>query len=335
MKKFVSLLLALMFVLTCFTACASKQTPAQDTAQDTAQDAAQDAAKDDSIAIGVSVMTLENAIWAQTCTAIQEQCKAKGWECTLLDCKSTAETQISQIENFISKGVDAIVVNPTDQAALEGVMKQAMDQGIKVISWDIDTEAADVCLLVSNYEVGYTIGEQAAKWINEKYDGVTEICVLDYPEAGTEVIKRADGIVDALTELAPNSTVVARVSHEGSPSGGMSAMESVLQAHPGTRVVCSVGDGGAMGANEALKAAGLSGDECGIFSADGTQEFLSKIIAGEPCKMSVQLDVPEDKANTILDACEKLISGETMDHYLYTNVLVIDGTNAQDYYTGE
>ena len=51
--------------------------------------------------------------------------------------------------------------------------------------------------------------------------------------------------------------------------------------------------------------------------------------------MSVQLDVPEDKANTILDAYEKLISGETMDHYLYTNVLVIDGTNAQDYYTGE
>ena len=170
MKKIVSLFLALMFVLMCFTACASKQIPTQDTTQDTAQDttqdtardAAQNTAKDDKIAIGVSVMTLENAIWAQTCTAIQEQCKAKGWECTLLDCKSTAETQISQIENFISKGVDAIVVNPTDQAALEGVMKQAMDQGIKVISWDIDTDAADVCLLVSNYEVGYTIGQQAA-----------------------------------------------------------------------------------------------------------------------------------------------------------------------------
>ena len=160
MKKFVSLLLALMFVLTCFTACASKQTPAQDSAQDTATD--------DKISIGVSVMTLENAIWAQTCTAIQEQCKAKGWECTLLDCKSTAETQISQIENFISKGVDAIIVNPTDQAALEGVMKQAMDAGIKVISWDIDTDAADVCLLVSNYDVGYTIGEQDRKSVGRE-----------------------------------------------------------------------------------------------------------------------------------------------------------------------
>lgn len=313
MKKIVALLLALTLVLTCLTACGKSQKD------------------DDTVSIGVSVMTLENAIWAQTCTALQEQCKAKGWECTLLDCKSTAETQISQLENFISKNVDVIVVNPTDQAALETVMKQAMEKGIKVISWDIDTTAADICLLVSNYEVGRTIGEQAAKWINENYDGKTEICVLDYPEAGTEVIKRADGIVDALKEYAPESTVVARVSHEGSPSGGMAAMESVLQANPNTRVVCSVGDGGAMGANEAMKAAGLSGSECGIFSADGTEEFLSKIIAGEPCKMSVQLDVPEDKAEMILSACEKLLGGEEVDRYMYTNVLVIDGTNASDY----
>ena len=53
MKKFVSLLLALMFVLTCFTACASKQPPAQDTAHDTAQDTA----KDDSIAFVASILT--------------------------------------------------------------------------------------------------------------------------------------------------------------------------------------------------------------------------------------------------------------------------------------
>ncbi|MGM9552915.1 MAG: sugar ABC transporter substrate-binding protein [Faecousia sp.] len=320
MKKLVAILLALTLILACFSACSKSEETEKE---------------DGKISIGVSVMTLENAIWAQTCTEIQEQCKAKGWDCTLLDCNSTAETQISQLENFISKGVDVIVVNPTDQAALEGVMKQAMDKGIKVISWDIDTDAADVCLLVSNYEVGYSIGEQAAKWIQANYDGKTEICVLDYPEAGTEVIKRADGIVDALTELVPESTIVARVSHEGSPSGGMAAMESVLQAHPNTRVVCSVGDGGAMGANEAMKAAGLSGSECGIFSADGTQEFLSKIIAGEPCKMSVQLDVPEDKAKVILDACDKLMKGEAIDHYLYTNVLVIDETNAKDYYTAE
>lgn len=320
MKKLIALLLAMILVLSVFSACS---------------DDAAESGDDGKIKIGVSVMTLENAIWAQTCTALQEQCEAKGWDCTLLDCKSTAETQISQLENFISEGVDVIVVNPTDQAALETVMRQAMDAGIKVISWDIDTEAADICLLVSNYEVGYTIGSEAAEWINANYDGVAEICVLDYPEAGTEVIKRADGIVDALKDKAPNSTVVARVSHEGSPSGGMAAMESVLQANPNVRVVCSVGDGGAMGANEALKAAGLSGAECGIFSADGTQEFLSKIIGGEPCKMSVQLDVPEDKANMIIAACESLINGEKVDRYMYTNVLVIDEENAKDYYSGD
>ncbi|MDO4343282.1 MAG: sugar ABC transporter substrate-binding protein [Eubacteriales bacterium] len=293
------------------------------------------AQENNEISVGVTVMTLANTIWAETCTAIENDCQEKGWECTIVDCKSTAETQITQVENFIQKGVDAIVINPTDQAALELVMKQAMEKGIKVLSWDIDTEAADCCLLVSNYDVGYEIGTQAANWINEKLGGEAEVCILDYPEAGAEVIKRADGIKAAIEEKSPDAKIVAQVSHQGSADGGMQAMENVLQAHPNTRVVCSVGDGGAMGANEALKAAGISGDEAGIFSADGTEEFLSKIAAGEPCKMSVLLDVPEDKADIITGTVEKLLNGEDVEQYLYTNVQVIDESNLNEFYTAD
>ncbi|WP_138264147.1 sugar ABC transporter substrate-binding protein [[Clostridium] hylemonae] len=287
---------------------------------------------DKEISIGVTVMTLANTIWAETCTAIEDNCKENGWKCTVVDCSSTAQTQITQVENFIQKGVDAIVINPTDQAALETVMKEAMDAGIKVISWDIDSDAADCCLLVDNYNVGYEIGKQAADWIEDNLDGKAEVCILDYPEAGAEVIKRADGINDAITELSPNSKVVAQVSHQGSTDGGMQAMENVLQSNPDCRVVCSVGDGGAMGANEALKAAGIKGEEAGIFSADGTTEFLSKIAAGEPCKMSILLDDPLSKAASITDTLDKLLKDEKVEKDLYTNVQVIDESNLSEYY---
>lgn len=287
---------------------------------------------DDEISIGVTVMTLANTIWAETCTAIEDNCKDNGWKCTVVDCSSTAQTQITQVENFIQKGVDAIVINPTDQAALETVMKEAMDAGIKVLSWDIDSDAADCCLLVDNYNVGYEIGRQAADWIEKNLDGKAEVCILDYPEAGAEVIKRADGINDAIKELSPNSKVVAQVSHQGSTDGGMQAMENVLQSNPNCRVVCSVGDGGAMGANEALKAAGIKGSEAGIFSADGTTEFLSKIAAGEPCKMSILLDDPLSKAESITSTVDKLLKGEKVEKDLYTNVQVIDESNLEEYY---
>lgn len=288
--------------------------------------------EDGKVSIGVTVMTLANTIWAETCTAIEDDCKEKGWDCTIVDCSSTAQTQITQVENFIQKGVDAIAINPTDQAALETVMKQAMDAGIKVISWDIDTEAADCCLLVDNYNVGYEIGSQAADWIEKNLDGKSEVCILDYPEAGTEVIKRADGIAKAIEEKSPDSKIVAQVSHQGSTDGGMQAMENVLQSNPGCRVVCSVGDGGAMGANEALKAAGIKGEEAGIFSADGTTEFLSKIAAGEPCKMSVLLDDPISKAEIIVSTLDKLLKGEEVEKNIYTNVQVINQENLDEYY---
>lgn len=214
-------------------------------------------------------------------------------------------------------------------------MKQAMDAGIKVISWDIDTTAADACLLVDNYNVGYEIGTQAAEWIKANQDGKAEVCILDYPEAGAEVIKRADGIGDAIKELAPDSKVVAQVSHQGSADGGMQAMENVLQSNSDCRVVCSVGDGGAMGANEAMKAAGIKGEEAGIFSADGTTEFLSKIAAGEPCKMSVLLDDPISKAEVITSTLDKLVKGEEVEKNIYTNVKVINQENLSEFYSGK
>lgn len=325
MKKKLALFMVTILILAMAMSGCSMETDKGDNGK-------QEKSDDGDISIGVTVMTLANTIWAETCTAIEDNCKENGWSCTVVDCSSTAQTQITQVENFIQKGVDAIVINPTDQAALEVVMKKAMDAGIKVISWDINTEAADCCLLVDNYNVGYEIGTQAAGWIKENMDGTAQVCILDYPEAGTEVIKRADGIGDAIKELSPDSKIVAQVSHQGSTDGGMQAMENVLQSNPECRVVCSVGDGGAMGANEALKAAGIKGEEAGIFSADGTTEYLSKIAAGEPCKMSILLDDPISKADIITSTLDKLIKGEDVDKDIYTNVQVIDKDNLDEYY---
>lgn len=335
-KKVLGLLLSVVMVVGLVGCGKQQETSVEETAEVSEETAEESTDTEDSdVSIGITVMTLANTIWAETCTSIEQECAARGWDCTVVDCSSTAQTQITQVENFIQKGVDAIVINPTDQAALESVMKEAMEAGIKVVSWDIDTDAADTCLLVSNYDVGYEIGSQAAAWINENLDGKAEVCILDYPEAGAEVIKRADGIAAAIADNAPESEIVAQVSHQGSADGGMQAMENVLQAHPNCRVVCSVGDGGAMGANEALKAAGITGDQAGIFSADGTEEFLSKIAANEPCKMSVLLDIPTDKAQMIVNTVDSLLKGEEVEQYLYTNVQVIDKTNLDEYYTAE
>ena len=101
--------------------------------------------------IGLAVQTLSNQVWAQQAERIQQDAEADGNEVTVVDCKENANTQIDQLENFISSGVDAIIVNPVDAAAIEEVCKEAREAGILVMSWDEEMENSDINWLIDNY----------------------------------------------------------------------------------------------------------------------------------------------------------------------------------------
>ena len=91
---------------------------------------------DTGLKIGLAVQTLSNQVWAQQAERIQADAKEGGNEVTVVDCNGNANTQINQLENFISSGVDAIIVNPVDPEAIEEVCKEARSAGIMVMSWD-------------------------------------------------------------------------------------------------------------------------------------------------------------------------------------------------------
>lgn len=240
--------------------------------------------------IGLAVQTLSNQIWAQQAEAIQSKGEADGNEVTVVDCKENANTQIDQIENFISSGVDAIIVNPVDADAIEESCKEAREAGIMVVSWDEEMTNADINWLIDNYDLGCSIGSAAAEWINKTFEnGECEVVVLGYPQ--TPILKqREDGILDKLAEIAPNATVVANQPAIDTTEG-LNAMETILQSHPDIKVVCCIGGGGAAGSNEAFK--GFYGSEypenVGIFSTDLTDETIASMQNNEFNKLCVAI----------------------------------------------
>ena len=159
--------------------------------------------------IGLAVQTLSNQVWAQQAEQITSRAEADGNEITVVECKENANTQIGQIENFISAGTDIIIVQPQDPEAIEDICAEAREEGIKVVSWDEEMENSDINWIIENYDLGVEIGTQAAEWINEKFeDGACEVAVLGYPQTPI-LLERENGILDALKEKAPNATVVA------------------------------------------------------------------------------------------------------------------------------
>ena len=293
--------------------------------------------------IGVTVQSLNNQVWAGACSKMKEMAEAEGNSLTYVSCDDNSAKQIEQIENYISSQCNVIMVNPSDPNAIESVCKDAQAAGIKIMCWDNDMENTDLNWVINNEELGYMIGEQAAQFINEKFaDGTCEVAVLDYPQ--TEILlERENGILSALKEKAPNATVVSQQPAIDA-NEGMSAMETILQANPDVKVVCCIGGGGAVGANEAFKANGTISDDIGIFAADATDEELTAMVNGEANRMSVMITgVPTKIGETVYGMLTALGSdagfteadlqeGETMEgKNVFRSIFPVTADNVNDY----
>ncbi len=282
--------------------------------------------------IGLAVQTLSNQVWAQQAEQITSRAEADGNEITVVECKENANTQIGQIENFISAGTDIIIVQPQDPEAIEDICAEAREEGIKVVSWDEEMENSDINWIIENYDLGVEIGTQAANWINEKFeDGACEVAVLGYPQTPI-LLERENGILDALKEKAPNATVVANQPAIDTTEG-LNAMETILQANPDVKVVCCIGGGGAAGANEAFK--GFYGsevpEEVGIFSTDLTDEAVASMQNGEFNRMVVAITGNAYACGDVVyDLAIECAEGAEMDQNVYRDLIPVTLENLEE-----
>lgn len=288
-------------------------------------------AEEESIKIGVSWQDLSEQTFAEFSSYMQEYAPSEyGADITIVSADWSAPTQVTQIENFIESGCDAIIVGAVDPASLKDVTQKAIDEGIYVLSYasHIDNYSAEY--LVDDYNTGYAAGEAAAEWINEKLDGKAEYGVLDLP-INDRLIARAEGMIDAITENAPEATKVAQSDGGGAAADGMSDTEDFLQAHPDLKVIVSIGDGGAIGANEAVKAAGIDYSDFGIFAVDATQEGLQKVKNNEPLRASVSIGGPIVQGGYMIDTVVKMVKGEEFERDGLMTYKVIDQSNCEEY----
>lgn len=144
-----------------------------------------------------------------------------------------ASQQIAQVETFINDKVDAIVLLPTDGAALTEVATKAMNAGIIVVNVDREFStpfAARTTVLGDNYGMGVSAGTYACKLVKDK--SLTNPVIAEI--AGIDALPltqdRSKGFADALK--ACNQTVDNRVAAEFTVESGEKVASNLLQAAP-------------------------------------------------------------------------------------------------------
>ncbi|MEV8339706.1 sugar ABC transporter substrate-binding protein [Leucobacter sp. NPDC077196] len=288
---------------------------------------------DTEFSVGVTFSDLSNPVWAELVQEAQSYGAEEGVEVNYVDAKSDAATQVTQIENFIQQDVDAIIICAVDSESLKTATQKAQDAGIKIVGYTQVLDNYDAQYLVDAYETGYANGEAAAEWINENYgdEDVVEWALMDLPTF-PEIIDRANGIKDAVEEIAPNAELVATNSALTAEEGVTNA-ENFLQANPDLKMIATIGGGGAQGGNEGVKASGITDfDSFGLFGIDATQIEIENIIKGDPQKSSISLGGGKAHGRTLIDITSDLLNGEEVEKDQFMPITVIDESNAQDYF---
>lgn len=341
-KRIISLLLIGAMVLTGLVGCSGEKTDTEtNTAVTEEKTSTEEKVEDNSKAdanfkVGITIQSLENSYWAGVFGEVETLIKEKGWEYTILACNDNSATQIQQIENFITNEVDLIMVHPSDPNAIEDYLKQARDAGIKVMSWDDAMTNTDVNWILDNTKLGYAIGQEAANFINDHYtsDKMAEVAIMNYPQTPI-LLERETGILNALEEIAKGKYKVVAQQPALDAQTALTNMETILQASPDTKIVCSIGAGGDIGANEAFmtKTEGKIPDDMGIFSADATQQQLEAVVNGEATRASVGFEGSNKKtAVAVVDLYERLLNDEKFEEQnLVRPLTVIDSSNATDF----
>ncbi len=189
-----------------------------------------------------------------------------------------ANAQIAAVETFINEGVDAIVLLPTDGAALTEVAIQAMEAGIPVINVDREFSspfAARTTILGDNYGMGVSAGTYICEQLDDNTDAVVaEIAGIDSLPLTQD---RSAGFADALADCGLE--VSARVSADFTVAGGEASASQLLSANPEIDALWNHDDDQGVGVLAAINAAGR--DELFMVGGAGSRNAMEAIQAGD------------------------------------------------------
>ncbi|THK39269.1 sugar ABC transporter substrate-binding protein [Ensifer sp. MPMI2T] len=283
--------------------------------------------------IGVSMALFDDNFLTVLRNGMSDYAKTlDGVELQIEDAQNDVAKQQSQIQNFIAAGVDAIIVNPVDTDATAAMSKIAADAGIPLVyvnrePVNVDSLPDKQAFVASNeLESGTLETQEICKMLGGKGKAVVMMGELSNQAARM----RTKDVHDVLaTDQCKGIEIVEEQTANWSRTQGADLVTNWLSAGLEFDAVISNNDEMAIGAIQALKAAGRSMDSVVIGGVDATQDALAAMAAGDLDVTVFQNAAGQGQGS--VDAALKLAKGEPVEKKVYIPFELVTKENLDKY----
>jgi ribose transport system substrate-binding protein len=279
---------------------------------------------DKKLKIGLTVPTLGNPFFVAMSKGAEEVADKYDAEVITVSADHDLAKQTAQIEDFITKKVDLILLSPFDSAGIAGAVSQAKAAGIPVVALDGFAEGGiDTVVMSDNVQAG----RLAAEYLVKSLDGKGNIVIIDGPPVSA-VTDRIKGFNEVISKY-PDIKVVANQNGEGNREKGLTVMEGILTANKKIDAVFTINDEEAVGVQIAQEQAGRQ-DEFFVVSVDGAPAAVDALKKGGSFA-GTSAQFPNQMVIDGVALALKIIDGEKVDSEVLIPTEFITQENVSSY----
>jgi ribose transport system substrate-binding protein len=268
--------------------------------------------------VGVTLLTEAHVFYQDLKRGMQRAADSLGIDLHFVAGEWDLARQTSQVENFITQKMNAIVIAPVDSRGIVSAVEEANRAGIPVFTADIAAAGGEVTAHVAsdNAQGGRLVGEFLARRLN----GRGRVAILDQPTV-TSVIDRVRGFREAITRYPGIVVVAAPAVERGLREVAKQKTDNLLQSHPDLDAIFGSNDDCALGALASIRAAGKT--RIVIVGFDATPEAQAAIRENSPL-LADAIQYPEIIGRRTVEAIAARLRGETVARLIPIPVGLVD-----------
>ena len=285
-RKFLPAFLVLLLLPPLLTGCRSKQ-------------------EQDKKKIAVVVSTLNNPWFVVLAENAAGRARELGYDAQIFDSQNNSAREAEHFDNLIAMGYAAVLFNPTDAEGSVKNVERAKAAGIPTFAMDREINSRDAAttqILSDNFTGCVKLGQYFVRQMNKKGNYVEILGLV----GDNNTWNRSKGFHSVVDEF-PGLKMVAQQSADFDRNKAMEVMETIMQANPSIDAVFCGNDAMALGAYQAVLAAGKA-DKIRVFGFDGSDDAVKSIAQGKLAATVMQFPVLE--ARTSAELADRYIRGE-------------------------
>jgi ribose transport system substrate-binding protein len=279
---------------------------------------------DGEITIGLAVPNQQSPFFVAIREWAEAEAEAEDVEIVFADAKNDADTQVSQVQDFITQGVDAIIYIPAGATAATVPVREAKAAGIPVVTVDRNPDGApgDTFIATDSVAAAKELGE----WVVEKTGGEGNLGIIQGQLGTTPEEARDEGFTEGIA--GSNIVEITRQASDAwAQEEGYDIATDMLQANPEINIIFGRADGLALGAAQAARNAGI--DDILVVGFDGDPSGLTAVADGTLAATVTQQTTLMGKL--AVQSALKLIAGEDVDAEQLQAGMLTTADNVQEF----